>query len=691
MSDNRYVYDTRRTRCPYCGSSDGFAQVLDPATGKPVGDQYGKCHSCNVFRTPQEGGYVAEGGSLVAATGVVDAKHFSPFDVSKNGLRYGVGPLVDWAEERAPIRARERASHMYVCGDSWGNQTFIYVDIRFRGTSSKTIRYENGHRDKAGIAAGGRRFDTAQISGYVTAEGALRVASVGDGYYQLLYGQHQLSDSAKPVVVVESEKTAYLGGLITNEFIFLASGGSQGLTQRKVKTLLKAGAVHDELVQALRDRPILVMYDNDASGRAGSTQAAAALAELGATKVVVENFGDILSAISSPMPIEKWQAADIADLWEWDPEACEPAVSRMLEIAGFRVDPVYERAKKSMKSLGVEAYVRPAPEPSMTLTDMKNGSVSTLAIPSNIVTLLASSGVGKSSVVASIVARHIRSSADAFGIDVDAPNGIIVLDTEQSEDQVVMLHKRLARRAGFMAQDLPGIFEDMKVQWLTMDKRQSPADAIENLFAYIRKSNPSMVIVDQIASLVAKVNDEAETRSLVGRIAIDAEENGRTWLVVIHTNPRDDKGRGVLGSELWRHSASVLFIKKPQSEGEPSLLTTHHVDGTMPKVRAGAPVRCFFSWDSSRGDFYPTDRGMSTDINQTILVTALRDAFTAEAGMSQPLRMSEARKALESAMGKSDGSKAFSFLISNNMFKTFPGGKLWPDWEKLESSKPASE
>jgi hypothetical protein len=691
---SQYLFDTKRTRCPYCGSSDGFAQLLNPATKVVVGDSYGKCHSCSVFKTSSEAGYITDGGELVAGGGVVQAKFYQVAKVESFGLKVGSGSLVDFAQSLFGERAVFIAEKMLVCGDHYGNTSFLYADVNGRGMSVKTIAYGNdGKRCKTGLLAGAKTLETSQIAGYISSEGSIRPIRVSDGSYQFLYGQHRIADNNLPVVVVESEKTAFLCSVATDDALFLAAGGSKGLSANKVKALRKAGAISDTLVSRLADRHVIVCFDYDDSGEQGAVSAREALVELGLNNVSVCNMSDLLSTLSISFPPEQHHHSDLADIVAW--AMCYgrmfvdiDLVFRHLLRSGSK-DAIVERAlaEQELMTITKNDYIKEPPKPSLTFTDLSTGNPSQLAIPGNIVMLLASPGVGKSSIVSALVARHINSSTDAFGLDIHAPGGIVVIDTEQSKDQVVILHRRLAKRIGYAAEEMPEILHDRNVNWFVTNKKLTVERQIENLFAAVDLYNPSFVIIDQVGSLVKSVNKEDETSALIKRIATDAETNSRTWVVVLHTNPTSDKGRGVLGSDIHRWAASVLFVRKPNEAGEPSLLTTNNADGTMAKIRAGAPVRCFFAWDKERGDFYPTQKTEQPQVEYPMLVSAVEEIYNTN-GVNQPLSFGDLRKKIKELFGASDGTKIFNYLINEDLLKRQPNGKLWPDYDKLRAAKP---
>lgn len=63
----------------------------------------------------------------------------------------------------------------------------------------------------------------------------------GDGYLSCLFGAHLLCESFKgsrTVVLVESEKTAIVGEILLPQYVWLAYGGINGLTEDKIECLI---------------------------------------------------------------------------------------------------------------------------------------------------------------------------------------------------------------------------------------------------------------------------------------------------------------------------------------------------------------------------------------------------------------------------------------------------------------------
>lgn len=58
-----------------------------------------------------------------------------------------------------------------------------------------------------------------------------------DGYYSCLFGEHLLNNNLKPIVLVESEKTAIVSSILLPNYTWLAYSGINGLTENKLKVL----------------------------------------------------------------------------------------------------------------------------------------------------------------------------------------------------------------------------------------------------------------------------------------------------------------------------------------------------------------------------------------------------------------------------------------------------------------------
>ncbi len=122
----------------------------------------------------------------------------------------------------------------YSVGFSYGYTVFWYRDKAGNYINAKKIKYcSDGHRDKN--------------------SNPFFLYKSKDGFSHCLYNEHFLSsDKSKPVILVESEKSAILANHFYQNYLWLATGGSNNLTKNKAK--------------ALYGRKVFILYDNDDAG-----------------------------------------------------------------------------------------------------------------------------------------------------------------------------------------------------------------------------------------------------------------------------------------------------------------------------------------------------------------------------------------------------------------------------------------
>jgi hypothetical protein len=79
-----------------------------------------------------------------------------------------------------------------------------------------------------------------------------------DGYYSCLFGEHLLNDNTKPIILVESEKTALVASMVFLNYTWLAYGGMNGLTNDKIKVLAGETII---IIPDISSKAIKVMTD----------------------------------------------------------------------------------------------------------------------------------------------------------------------------------------------------------------------------------------------------------------------------------------------------------------------------------------------------------------------------------------------------------------------------------------------
>ena len=157
---------------------------------------------------------------------------------------YGINPLYRYFTKVAGKEEAGRLFHVYKVGTSrmWnGSTVFWQIDVRGNVRAGKIMGYDavTGHRIKEPVN---------QVNWVHS------VRKVPDFHLkQCLFGEHLLSDtsaamSAKPVAIVESEKTALVAAMFIPDFVWLATGGMHG-------------CFNSEAMQVLKEREVILFPD----------------------------------------------------------------------------------------------------------------------------------------------------------------------------------------------------------------------------------------------------------------------------------------------------------------------------------------------------------------------------------------------------------------------------------------------
>ena len=225
--------------CPAC-KHKSYVLYLDNATGEPLHSTVGKCDradNCGHHYSPKE--YFRDNNISF------DKKEYAPVQalkanllsmkpqpsyidesIFKKSLRgYENNQFVKWLSGIVGEDAAMKAIEMYHVGTSKNNGTcFWQIDTQSKIRAGKIIQYDsNGHRRK----------DVAPPVQWV--HSLLKLPNFN--LKQCFFGEELLRDVTKMVAIVESEKTAIVGSIYLPDIIWLACGGSEGLSIEKCQVL----------------------------------------------------------------------------------------------------------------------------------------------------------------------------------------------------------------------------------------------------------------------------------------------------------------------------------------------------------------------------------------------------------------------------------------------------------------------
>ena len=251
MSEYRFHLQKYRpgskTACPECGRKACFTRYIDEAGEISFPGNVGICdhiNSCGYHYTPKE--YFRDNPDVKERLGEQERNFrtpmaarpiakpvpeqeppisFLPSDwVGQSMRRYDINPLYRYFSKVAGKEDTDKLFRLYKIGTSrmWGGATvFWQIDAKGNVRAGKIMGYdaETGHRIKDPFSQVNWVHSVRKVPDF--------------RMKQCLFGEHLLSDtsavmSAKPVAIVESEKTALVAAHFIHDFIWLATGGTHG-------------------------------------------------------------------------------------------------------------------------------------------------------------------------------------------------------------------------------------------------------------------------------------------------------------------------------------------------------------------------------------------------------------------------------------------------------------------------------
>lgn len=222
--------------CPSCGKKT-FVLYVDNSTKEPFHSTVGKCDradNCAYHYAPKE--YFQDNGIKIDFEPIScrpqpqqPQPSYLDTDIFKRSLSgYENNNLISYLKTIFDNDTIIGLIQRYFIGTSkhWENSTvFWQIDINGKVRAGKIMQY-NGQTGKR-IKKPNNRISWVHS--------VLKLENFN--LSQCLFGEHLLSDKEKTVAVVESEKTAIIASVFLPDFIWLASGGSEGLSLKRCKVL----------------------------------------------------------------------------------------------------------------------------------------------------------------------------------------------------------------------------------------------------------------------------------------------------------------------------------------------------------------------------------------------------------------------------------------------------------------------
>ena len=254
MSQHRYILEpykgmnTRHT-CPNCQQREKtFSLYIDTATGEHVHPTVGRCNresNCGNHYTPKQ--YFQDNNisfdrplfnQISPRPIAIKAKPIVFIPVEKfnaSQQHFETNHFVKFLNGLFGVEITNQLIKDYCIGTSkhWNGATvFWQKDIQGKFRTGKIIQYEIID-SAASIIGKDCKRNKANLPPVYWVHSALKISD----FKQCLFGEHLLIDKTKPVAIVESEKTAVIASIYRPQFIWLASGGKDGLNAEKCSVL----------------------------------------------------------------------------------------------------------------------------------------------------------------------------------------------------------------------------------------------------------------------------------------------------------------------------------------------------------------------------------------------------------------------------------------------------------------------
>lgn len=217
----------RKMRCPKCGQMRFVPYVLAADGVTLAGAEFGRCdreQNCGYQKYPN--------GKEAPEPVYIERKPEEPLRFYPSAVM--IDPKTNLFDYVAGLIGTAHAINVwerYKIGRDGSRTVFWQIALDGTVRAGKSIPYKpNGHRDK----------EDPMPASWLHTSKAWKEWRTGTKLEQCFFGEHLLKQMPDaPVVIVESEKTAAIMSEVSRKWVWLASGGSQGLKNEDKNKALK--------------------------------------------------------------------------------------------------------------------------------------------------------------------------------------------------------------------------------------------------------------------------------------------------------------------------------------------------------------------------------------------------------------------------------------------------------------------
>lgn len=249
MVEHRYILEPykqikKKYVCPSCGHSNKFVHYIDSTTNERLESHVGRCEridNCGYNFTPKmffdKNPVIKEPTykQLSVKKASTPKPSYIDYETLKSTMKcYSQNMFVEFLNQAFGAKTTQELIDKYLIGTSkhWNGSTIFWqVDNYGNVRGGKIMKYEiKDNPDFFYQFEPKRRKDIQWVHTLTKIENY--------NLSQCLFGLHLLdSDKNKPVAIVESEKTAIIASVYFPQYLWLASGGAEGLNIEKIRAL----------------------------------------------------------------------------------------------------------------------------------------------------------------------------------------------------------------------------------------------------------------------------------------------------------------------------------------------------------------------------------------------------------------------------------------------------------------------
>jgi len=166
-------------------------------------------------------------------------------------------------------------------------------------------------------------------------------------------------------------------------------------------------------------------------------------------------------------------------------------------------------------------------------------------------------------VICSSMLKRISCDNELLGFkrrSLDTTHRLLYVDTERNtNDQLPAALQKIQLGAGYTIEDNPPQFDYISL--LTID-REARFATLNEYFMRMRQETdaPIFAVLDVTSDCVEDFNKVDKSMQLIDMMGRAINEHNVTFLCILHENPRSDKMRGHLGTELSNKSSTVIQV-----------------------------------------------------------------------------------------------------------------------------------